>query len=646
MAHTSVEFYDALEFQDDTNAITKEPLARLGMSDRHRRSESPSPESGYESDSSIDLSDDDWVTAQIDAVSISSSSDSEGDSQGLSSTPKQISRITELTASVSESQRRLLVSSVPADEPGIAPRAQSPVQRIRIDSAISGPEPPRHPRLINPIDPAFTCQRAPLRRHAGAGLTVTAYGSQLRPRMTTHSPTYMDVPELMASAAMGGKIPAGSSEHSVRSLNYGLGSATTPPPESAPPAAALSYTMAMEPQRRSRTSFHSRNPGISTDSWLANITKRQSSIRSPADVASGRAIGSPEHDQAAIRSSNITNSRPTRPSASSSAAAALGHMTGIAKDSSGLRPAAESRKSVRSKNTNTSTLHQPLTNSPQTPTRESSIPTRRSRKSRRSTQTPTRQPMILGYPTSDSVCPPAHPERPPPGPNDLPLLSISPMAVTRSQATSRARQSMGDTQNSSTHSPPRPRYFGEGLTLGEFARQAESERVRIQAYAARKAAENNPPRPHRGLRQDAIARIRAATNRRLDEQAYATRMARDAAAREAGARARVQQIQRVQADVAGTAPQMAEPTKEAIEAARILMRMQRVHIAGLQNMIHEAENRAAEQQAATEMDRAATSLLHARYGWDVRFEQERRERERARNEGNARLNHAREWRYQ
>lgn len=188
--------------------------------------------------------------------------------------------------------------------------------------------------------------------------------------------------------------------------------------------------------------------------------------------------------------------------------------------------------------------------------------------------------------------------------------------------------------------PTRYTPFEVGLSAAENARQAEAEKVRIQRYAARKTAENNPPTPDRRIRQEAIATIRAATNRRLDEQAYAARMAK-----EASARARVEQINRVRADVDGTAPQMAEPTREAIEAARILMQMQRAHIAGLESMVQQVHSQAAaERQAAIEADNAATRQMYARHAWDLQMEHERRERERAREEGNRRLDQAREWR--
>ena len=107
----------------------------------------------------------------------------------------------------------------------------------------------------------------------------------------------------------------------------------------------------------------------------------------------------------------------------------------------------------------------------------------------------------------------------------------------------------------------------------------------------------------------------------------------------------MEQINRVRADVDGTAPQMAEPTREAIEAARILMQMQRAHIAGLESMVQQVHSQAAaERQAAIEADNAATRQMYARHAWDLQMEHERRERERAREEGNRRLEQAREWR--
>ena len=241
---------------------------------------------------------------------------------------------------------------------------------------------------------------------------------------------------------------------------------------------------------------------------------------------------------------------------------------------------------------------------------------------------------------------------------DPPHLPLRPPAVTENQAMSRAQQTIGATQGSpsstltrptpddlkrdpSTTPTPSPR-FGVGLSFSELARQAEAERVRIQEYAARKTAENNPPRPHQGLRQEAITKIRAATNRRLDEQAYAAHMVK----MENSARAKVEQINRVQADVMGAAPEMAEPTKEVVEAANILMQMQKNHIAGLEYLIGEQKKRVAEQQAASQMQEAAAGPMLARQRYEAQYEQERQERERARNAGQWRLQQAMQWRNQ
>ena len=188
---------------------------------------------------------------------------------------------------------------------------------------------------------------------------------------------------------------------------------------------------------------------------------------------------------------------------------------------------------------------------------------------------------------------------------------------------------------------PSPR-FGVGLSFSELARQAEAERVRIQEYAARMTAENNPPKPHQGLRKEAIAKIKAATNRRLDEQAYAAHMAK----MEKSARAKVEQINRVQADVMGAAPEMAEPTKEVVEAANILMQMRQNNIAGLDYLIGEQQNLATQRQAALGTQQAAAGSMHARHAYEVQYEQERQERDRARNAGNRRLQQARQWRRQ
>ena len=249
---------------------------------------------------------------------------------------------------------------------------------------------------------------------------------------------------------------------------------------------------------------------------------------------------------------------------------------------------------------------------------------------------------------------------------DPPLLPLRADAVTKSQAMSRGQQIMGAMQDSAPATPtspppatptrslsatltrgppttpiPSPR-FGVGLSFSELARQAEAERVRIQEYAARMTAENNPPKPHQGLRKEAIAKIRAATNRRLDEQVYAAHMAK----METSARAKVEQINRVQADVEGAASETAEPTKEVIEAAKILMQMQQNNIAGLEYLIGEQQSLATQQQAALGTQQAATGSVHARYAYEAKYEQERQEREHVRNEGNRRLQQARQWRKQ
>ena len=75
------------------------------------------------------------------------------------------------------------------------------------------------------------------------------------------------------------------------------------------------------------------------------------------------------------------------------------------------------------------------------------------------------------------------------------------------------------------------------------------------------------------------------------------------------------------------------------------MQMQRAHIAGLEGMVQQVHNQAAaEHHAAIEADNAATRAMYARHAWDLQMEHERRERERARDEGNQRLEQAREWR--
>ena len=275
------------------------------------------------------------------------------------------------------------------------------------------------------------------------------------------------------------------------------------------------------------------------------------------------------------------------------------------------------------------------------------------------------------------------------------------MAITRSQATANAQRIKAGRQDPESHSSIYTQRSGVGLTAAEVAREAEAETVRIQEYAAKMTAQNNPPRPHEGLRKEMIAKIKAATNRRLDAQAYAARMAREAeatrAAREAEAARVVAQIDRVQEDVDRTAPQMAEATQETIAAARILMQLKLEQIASVERTIQEisnlaaehdaaqqlvvvnqaaqqavqnqavvnqaaqqaaqhralvnqaaqqaaqyragahhaaqqaAQNLAAQRQAASEAERAATRLLYMRHGFDLRFEQERRDRESARN---------------
>ncbi len=80
--HPTVEFHDAVEFQDHTSVANVDRPGCSVTPDQHRRSGSPSPEDTYQSDSSLDSTDDVWVTAMIDAVSTSSSSGSDSDTQG------------------------------------------------------------------------------------------------------------------------------------------------------------------------------------------------------------------------------------------------------------------------------------------------------------------------------------------------------------------------------------------------------------------------------------------------------------------------------------------------------------------------------------------------------------------------------------
>ncbi len=381
-----------------------------------------------------------------------------------------------------------------------------------------------------------------------------------------------------------------------------------------------------------------------------------SSSCSPAAIKPATSKVSLERYERTIRSSAVARSTAPRstlhttlPSTSTSPLATFSRMPRPARSPQRRSPAAKYRKTVRFQTINTSMRHQPSMNSTLVSTHESSAPTSQSQTSTHSHQTPTAE-------RTASVYPPSRPEGPFHGGTNPPLLPVSPVAATKSKTVSHAREIMDARQDSATHNPTRPPPFGVGLTHHEVARLAEAEKVRIQEYAARKTAENNPRPPQKALRREAITAVKAATNRRLDAQAYATRMATQTEAEK-----RAQQMYRVEADVYGTAPQMAEPTRETIEAAQILMQLQKVHIAGLQYMIREAEqqvaaqqaaerqaaeiqaaqHRAAQRQAASEVDLAATRLMSARYGWNLQLEEQRRERERARNEMERQLNE--EW---
>ena len=591
IAYPTVEYYDRVQTQDHADTRNNGLLRALRSPAQSRRSASPSPPDDLESTSSIETSDDNYVTALIDAVPLSSPTLSGGDPQGLKKTETPISNVMKLTLLDSEDQQLFPLTASSASDFSVARRVHSPVQGNHTDTAPPAPQTPEQPS--NPTIPTFTFSRRP---HREAGLNVIAPGSLLP---TTRSPSYSDVPELIRKwAADGAK---GQPTRSIR------------------PSPAIS-------------------------NWTSPI-RRPSSLSNSTPAIRHVTATSPEDSQAAGDLSSLLGHESfSGPSESCSKLPTIGNTTGTARVSPGTLSTADPWKSKDSRNTfrfNTSPYRQSLANSFNTLTSESKNLTYEAQTSKYSPQTPTRQPRIFKYPPPDPVRPFHRPERPFPGPMDPPLLPIRSMAVTRSQAITRARQIMGVNQNSPPITPTHYTPFGVGLSAAENARQAEAEKVRIQQYAARKTAENNPPpTPDRRIRQNAIATIRAATNKRLDEQAYAARMAR-----EARARARVQQINRVRADVDGTAPQMAEATHEAIEAARILMQMQRAHIAGLEGMVQQVHNQAAaEHHAAIEADNAATRAMYARHAWDLQMEHERRERERARDEGNQRLEQAREWR--
>lgn len=578
-----------------------------------------------------------------------------------------MSSITHLTVPEFETARASPISSASAGEGGITPRVYSINKITTINGPISVPESPRRPnprapRRSNLRDPKVAYSRTPPRR-PNSGFFVTAVGSPLRPHMTSHSPTYMDVPALMRS----------------RSSTV-IGLSTTDQTIGRPPTSRLrsptirrpisSYSPATGSSERPPVALRSTTSIEVAGSRLIDATRIQSPT-SHLPEANGSVtatvplerpqepIISPASQRSAI--SRSANSM-IRASALTSPMATLGRSTGAMTRSPQCFPVAKSQKSVRFQITNTSMHHQPSMNSPQIPTHEPSTLTRGSQTFTQYFYTPTRQATTLSTL-------PLHSTRPHRGPPNHPLVPTRPRALTKSQAVAHAQEIMAARQDSTTHSPTHPLPFGVGLTHHEVARQAEAERVRIQEFAARKTAENNPPQSPKGIRRETIAFIRAATNRRLDAQEYAARMAKETEAKrtmQQKAERMMQNIRRVEADVYGTAPQMAEPNKEMIEAAQILMQLQQANIANLQSMIQMAEQqvaqqqaaarqaaefqaaqhraagiRAAQRQAASEADSAATRLLYARHGWDLQFEEQRRERERAREEMERRLNE--EW---
>lgn len=485
----------------------------------------------------------------------------------------------------------------------------------------------------------------------------------------------MDVPALMhahSSAAVGVSTAEQTFE---RSSTCRLRSPTIRPPLLSYLPARMGKATATGPPEHPPATLRSSTPIDVAGSRLTDVRRLQSSFSLSLEANRSTTATVPlERLQETIQSSATKRFATSRSangmipaSTSTSPAVTLGRTTGAIPRSPRRSPVAKSRKSVRFHITNTSMHHQSSMNSPQTSTHEPSTPTRRLQTFTQSFHTSTRQP------NSFSTLP-LHSAKLHRGPLNHPFVPIRPRAVTKSQAILRAQEIMAARQDFTTHSPTRPLPFGVGLTHHEVARQAEAERVRIQEYAARKTAENNPPKSPKGVRREAIAFIRAATNRRLDTQEYAARMAKETEASRAmqqKAERRMQHIRRVEADVYGTAPQMAEPNRETIEAAQILMQLQQANIANLQSMIKMAEQqlaqqqlaqqqaaqqqaaefqaaqhraagiRAAQRQAASEADSAATRLLYARYGWDVQFEEQRRERERAREEMEKQLNE--EW---
>lgn len=566
-----------------------------------------------------------------------------------------MSGITNLTVPDFETARASPILSASADEGGITPRVYSPKENTPINGPISVPEIRRRP---NPQPPRLSNLRGPNvtypPRRPNSGFFVLAVGSPLRPHMTSHSPTYMDVPALIRSRS---------------STVAGL-STTERPPTSRLRSPTIcrpipSHSLVTGSSEHPAVVLRSPTPIEGAGSKLIDATRLQSPIsRLPEASESVTATNPLEHPQEPINFS--ASQRPAvsrsdngmiRASAVTSPMAALGHSTGAITRSPPCFPVAKSRKSVRFQIPNTSVHHQPSMNSPQVSTHEPSSLTRGSQPFTQYFHTPTRQDTTLSTL-------PLHSTRPHRGPSNHSLVPVRPRALTRSQAVAHAQEIMAARQDSTTHSPTRPQPFGVGLTHHEVARQAEAERVRIQEFAARKTAENNPPRSPKAIRREAIAYIRAATNRRLDAQEYAARMANETEAKrtmQQKTERMMHNIRRVEADVYGTAPQMAEPNKEMIEAAQILMQLQRANIANLQSMIQMAEQQVAQQQAAefeaaqrraaeirtaqrqaaSEADSAATRLLYARHGFNLQFEEQRRERERAREAMERRLNE--EW---
>ena len=323
----------------------------------------------------------------------------------------------------------------------------------------------------------------------------------------------------------------------------------------------------------------------------------------------------------ALRKSNPTNleySKPinitARAPTSKVRSYTLGKSVVTKRDSMRVSPRTKTLNSVRLLDrelANNSTHRQSSTNSPHQSTRESSTGTRRPRNTGKHPQTPTHQATISKYPTSATARTYPSIQRFRTISTSRPQLPARLMATTRSQAIANAQRIMATRQNPQLQSSTRSQPIGVGTTAAETARQAEAEKVRIQEYAARMTAQNNPPRPYQGLRKEMIAQIKAATNRRLDTQEYAARMATEAEAarvakegeatrlsRETEAATVVARLDRVQEDVHGIAPHMAEATGEMISAARILMQLKLEQIASMECTIQETNNRVAHYQAA------------------------------------------------